>query len=150
MPEYNNISRNDRFIFAFRNSQDKEFIFVKYYLDESKRYKYITYIKSVPFNNEIGYGGLSVLKDAFKILKKINSYNPSDLEMICKLSNDEYESLRLGKIYPGKILNYKVNPATFLLDDFINPTGVTDDDFIEFYGSEIFKLRNRLYNYMKK
>lgn len=150
LPEYNNISRNDRFIFAFRNSQDKEFIFVKYYLDESKRYKYITYIKSVPFNNEIGYGGLSVLKDAFKILKKINSYNPSDLEMICKLSNDEYENLRLDKIYPGKVLNYKVSPATFLLDDFIDPTGVTDDDFIEFYGSEIFKLRNKLYKYMKR
>lgn len=150
LPEYNNISRTDRFIFAFRSSQKKEFIFVKHYLDKSKRYKYTTYIKSVPLNNEIGYGGLSVLKDAFKILEKIKSYNPDDLEMICELSNDEYENLRLGKIYPGKILNYKVNPATLLLDDFINPTGVTDDDFIEFYGSEIFKLRNRLYNYMKK
>lgn len=150
LPEYNNITRNDRFIFAFRSSQKKEFIFVKHYLDESKRYKYTTYVKSVPLNNEIGYGGLSVLKDAFKILEKIKLYNPDDLEMICELSNDEYENLRLGKIYPGKILNYKVNPATFLLDDFINPTGVTDDDFIEFYGSEIFKLRNRLYDYMKK
>lgn len=129
----------------------KEFIFVKqHYLDESKRYKYTTYVKSVPLNNEIGYGGLSVLKDAFKILEKIKLYKPDDLEMICELSNDEYENLRLGKIYPGKILNYKVNPATFLLDDFINPTNVTDDDFIKFYGSEIFELRNRLYKYMKR
>ena len=150
LPKYNNISKNDRFIFAFRSSQKKAFIFVKYYLDESKRYKYTTYIKSVPLNNEIGYGGLSVLKEAFKILEKIKLYNPDDLEMICELSNNEYENLKVGNIYPGKILNYIVNPATFLLDDFINPTGVIDDDFIKFYGSEIFELRNRLYNYMKR
>ncbi|WP_310605310.1 toll/interleukin-1 receptor domain-containing protein [Anaerosporobacter sp.] len=83
------------------------------------KFKYVCYPRAFTFHSDVGAGGESELYSVYTFLKKLYAKGRMPSE-VWYVSEQEFDDLLSGKIYPGLVTKHGRNRANYMLDDFID------------------------------
>ena len=156
--EYLHNAYEIRMLDSFKKSKEIMFVIkdVKYRKEigiicKYDDFNYSYYPYKYPFHNHVGGGGSSQLLSLYKFLRFLQ-----DEWMLppgaYKISEDKFNNLFTGNIYPGSVRKEPNSYQTFILDDFIAlyNSEIKKEEYLDMYGEEFVGCQTIIKDLKKK